>query len=507
MTVSRPDRLGPGDEVRVGGVTHTVAGFSAGIVHLVDAAGTKSVMSLAELFRAPGTAVLPSPQKAPLPPQGLLQSVPASRVERARWWEQQIIEVLTGVPPEAGPGTTARPGFDPHASTLRQREMAKVAELKALGQEIPLSTFQRLRRSYEQEGLWGLVDGRATRQPSPDGLADKRIAEAVRRAVDEQVDQSTGTVGRVRRRVEKILADEYGADAPPMPSRATFYRLVARVSQGTHAFGSARTRRSLAKQPDGPFSTVRATRPGEWVQIDSTPLDVRVVLDDGLPDRVELTWMIDLATGTIPAAVLSPTTKAVDAALLLARALTPEPMRPGWADALRMSHSILPHRRLTDVDVRMEHAATRPVIVPETIVCDHGKVYVSQTFRAACRALGINFQATHKGAPWQKGAVERRRLDHRSVDSPANGTCPVRRNGLGTRPQDRQPPGGRAGDRGRDRPGGRRPARPGRARTRRSGKAIQDRPAGCRPHPCHRQAASPGSGVRAAGHRRRGRGP
>jgi hypothetical protein len=72
--------------------------------------------------------------------------------------------------------------------------LVQVAELKALGQEIPLSTFQRLRRSYEQEGLWGLVDGRATRQPSPDGLVDRRIADAVRRAAAEQ---ATGTVGRV----------------------------------------------------------------------------------------------------------------------------------------------------------------------------------------------------------------------------------------------------------------------------------------------------------------------
>jgi putative transposase len=407
MTVSRLARLAVGDDVRVEGIMYTVTGLSGGMVNLVDGAGTMVVVSSTELFRAPSTAALPSPPRAPLPPQGMLQGIPAARLERARWWERHIIEVLTGVPPEAESDAAANPGFDPHASTLRQREMAKVAELKGLGQEIRLSSFQRLRRRYEQEGLWGLVDGRATRQPSPDGLVDKRIAGAVRRAVAEQTDQSTGTIGRLRRRVEKILAAEYGADAPPMPSRATFYRLVERVSHGTHAFGSARTRRSVAKQPDGPFGTVKATRPGEWLQIDSTPLDVRVILDDGLPDRVELTWMIDLATGSIPAAVLSPTTKAVDAALLLARALTPEPMRPGWADVLRMSRSVLPHRRLTDIDARMEHAAARPVIVPETIVCDHGMVYISQTFRAACRALGINFQATHKGSPWQKGTVER----------------------------------------------------------------------------------------------------
>ena len=61
-----------------------------------------------------------------------------------------------------------------------------------------------------------------------------------------------------------------------------------------------------------------AVRPGEWTQIDSTPLDVRVVHDDGTVDRVELTGLVDQATRTIAAAVLRPTTKAVDAALLLA---------------------------------------------------------------------------------------------------------------------------------------------------------------------------------------------
>jgi len=116
-------------------------------------------------------------------------------------------------------------------------------------------------------------------------------------------------------------------------------------------------------------------------------------------------WMIDLATRTITAAVLRPATKAVDAALLLARALTPEPMRPGWPDALRMSRSVLPHRLLAGTDQRLQHAAARPVIVPETIVCDHGMVYMSQTFRNACRAMGISIQPTHRGSPWEKGTA------------------------------------------------------------------------------------------------------
>lgn len=82
-----------------------------------------------------------------------------------------------------------------------------------------------------------------------------------------------------------------------------------------------------------------------------------MVLDNGVVDRVELSWIIDLATRAVPAAVLRPTTRAVDAALLLARAMTPEPMRPGWSDALRMSRSVLPHRRLTQIDQRLQDAA------------------------------------------------------------------------------------------------------------------------------------------------------
>ena len=66
------------------------------------------------------------------------------------------------------------------------------------------------------------------------------------------------------------------------------------------------------------------------MQIDSTPLDVLVRLDSGVTGRVDLTGIIDVATRTVTAAVLRPTTKSVDASVLLARTVTPEPMRPGW---------------------------------------------------------------------------------------------------------------------------------------------------------------------------------
>jgi transposase InsO family protein len=167
------------------------------------------------------------------------------------------------------------------------------------------------------------------------------------------------------------------------------------------------TRRQNANRPAGAFTPTFACRPGEQVQIHSTPIDVMVLLDNGLPARADMTIAVDVATRTICAGVLRPVgTKAVDAALLLAKMLVPEPMRPGWANALRLSASRMPHARLVDLDTRMREAAARPVIIPDQIVIDHGRVFVSETFERACERLGISVQPARKDTPTDKGVVE-----------------------------------------------------------------------------------------------------
>lgn len=207
----------------------------------------------------------------------------------------------------------------------------------------------------------------------------------------------------------KSLEETYGPGVVPLPGRTTFYKLIEGLSTGRHTFGSAVTRRQTANRPDGPFTPTFATRPGEQVQIDSTPLDVMVLLDSGIAVRADLTIAIDVATRTICAAVLRPVgTKAVDAALLLARMLVPEPMRPGWAVSLRMSASRLPHARLVEIDVRMEQAAAKPVIVPDTIVIDGGRVFLSDTFTRACDRLGVSVQKARHG-PLPTNRSSRRR--------------------------------------------------------------------------------------------------
>ncbi|MEV2257316.1 Mu transposase C-terminal domain-containing protein [Streptomyces anulatus] len=229
----------------------------------------------------------------------------------------------------------------------------------------------------------------------------------MREAIEETAEASSKTIGFVVWRATEILNAREDAEGVEVPSERTLYRLFDRLAAGTHATGSATTRRSVSARPTGPFGEVPACAPGEWMQIDSTPLDVLVRLDDGIAEKVELTAMIDLATRSLAAVVLRPTTKAADASALLARSITPETMRPGWSEALRMARSAMPHRRLLALDERLEHAAARPVIVPDTIVCDHGKVFISNNFRASCRYLGISLQPTHKASPFEKGAIEK----------------------------------------------------------------------------------------------------
>ena len=394
--------LRPGDWVRFDGGEHEVLAVAGTSVRLRSAAGSHSLVLASYLMAAPDFAVTGGEPIPEVEPFGLLDSLPEDVLAAAREWERHVVEVQVGLPPDAAPDAAPRPEYDPATRILAAREQAKATELG-----VSVRTIQSRRARYARQGLWGLVDQRAVRSWEATGRADARLVAAIRAVLDAETHASTGTRSRLIRRVVKAVEATYGPGVVPLPSRNTFYKLIDALSAGRHTFGSAVTRRQTANRPDGPFTPTFAARPGEQVQIDSTPIDVMVLLESGMPVRADLTIAVDVATRTICAAVLRPVgTKAVDAALLLARMLVPEPMRPGWAAALRMSASRLPHARLLEVDARMELAAAKPVIVPDTIVIDNGKVFVSDTFIRACARLGISVQNCRPGTPTDKGIVE-----------------------------------------------------------------------------------------------------
>ncbi|MGD0609308.1 MAG: Mu transposase C-terminal domain-containing protein [Streptosporangiaceae bacterium] len=399
----RRSRVGVGDRVRVGGVANVVISVTGTRVRLADEAGAVRTVTVTELASDPRFEIA-APSRGPRPEVGL-EGLPSAAVEEASWWEAHIAEVVYGLPPDAPAGMRPRPQYDPERTSLTEREKAKAAELSSAGRPVPASTVKHRRQRWEAHGLAGLVDHRVARRMRPAGRVDERVVTAMRQVIGETADASSRTAGFVIWRTREILAA--GGYDGSVPSERTFYRLFGTLSHGRHVTGSASTRRSLAGRPEGMFGSLPAAAPGEVVQIDSTPLDVLVLLDDGVPGRVELTGMIDVATRVVPAAVLRPSTRSVDASVLLARALTPEPMRPGWPEALKMTHSALPYDRLLGIDERLEHAAAKPVIVPDTIVIDHGSVFVSAAFRAACRHLGISIQPAHLASGAEKPHIER----------------------------------------------------------------------------------------------------
>jgi putative transposase len=133
-----------------------------------------------------------------------------------------------------------------------------------------------------------------------------------------------------------------------------------------------------------------------------------VVFPDGSAGRVDLTAALDIATRTPCAAILRPVaTKAVDAAVLLARALTPLPMQPGWDASVAFSRSILPVGMIPGDDELRAGIAAKPVIVPESITIDRGKVYVGSTFMNACERLQISVTKAAPRTPTDKPHIER----------------------------------------------------------------------------------------------------
>ncbi|MGH3192381.1 MAG: Mu transposase C-terminal domain-containing protein [Streptosporangiaceae bacterium] len=404
----RPGVLRIGDRVVFAGAEHSVVALSGSLVRLMADSGQATVVAMAYLAGAPDFAVVGAGPRARVSPMGLLESLPAQVAAAAREWERHLTEVETGLPPDAAPGTSPRPEYDPAARSLIERERAKADELAAAGVNASLRTVQRMRRRYREQGLWGLVDTRYARRTRPTGNVDQRVVAAAVAVIDAQTHASTGTKSRAVRQIRQKVEDEHGPGTVPLPSDATFYRLLDVLSAGRHTFGSAVTRRQTANRPDGVFTATIAARPGEQVQMDGTPLDVMALMDDGLPDRPELIAAIDVATRTICAAVLRPVgAKAVDAALLLAKMMVPEPMRPGWDQALAMSASRIPHKRLASIDQRMELTAAKPVIVPDTVVIDHGKVFLSEVFLRAADTLGISVQPAHQQTGTDKAIIER----------------------------------------------------------------------------------------------------
>lgn len=406
MNLHWPGTLTAGDVVEFEDHQWTIVGVSATHAQLADRQGSIKAVELIVLQRQ-GRVVRGGGARRPPITHAALAGFSPAAADAARRWEPHIVEVLTGRRVGDEGSSAGRHEFDPRKRSLAQREEAKAAELREAGWDVTAHTVKRMRQRFQARGVAGLVDGRSTRRSRLGERTDPRVLDAIQAVAAAAVDGSTVTVDVMRFRVEQLLEADWGRDTVAMPSLRQFYRIFNDLTRGQHTTGSAKTRRSQASKPPAPYGVYSVTRPGELVEIDATPLDIAVNLGREVVARIELVAMIDVATRSVLTAVLTPTAKSVDAALMLARAMTPEPLRPGWSQALSLVRSILPNRDLVDEDVRLANASARPLVLPETIVYDQGAIFISANFRAACDTLGIDLQPAHPGSGAEKPHIEK----------------------------------------------------------------------------------------------------
>jgi hypothetical protein len=162
-----------------------------------------------------------------------------------------------------------RAGFDPARTTLGDRLEAKATELGC-----SVSKLFKKRHELQQRGVAALVDRRATRSAVGPEVED-RLRAAILAEAQELAEASDVRKMQLRARVASRLARESGEPLELPCSRQTFNRIVDEVLASTGLFRlPAKSRRSANSGPSEDLGSLVAERPGEYVAIDTTGLDV-----------------------------------------------------------------------------------------------------------------------------------------------------------------------------------------------------------------------------------------
>ena len=325
----------------------------------------------------------PEPDDDIEPAATTLLALTPAELSQTRVRADHVREVLTGY--RSGSAETAADGepraeFDP-TLPLGARYEAKAAELG-----VHARTVRRYVADYRAHGEAGLV---STRAPGKDRV-DRRWLEAALSIMAEHTNESKPSEAAVILQARARLAIQYGPGAVQEPSRATAYRRLADHNERHRTFtGTTKGNRDIANRPDRQYGKLRPTRPGEYVILDTTRLDVFALDPFTLRwVQVEMSAAMDWYTRCIVGLRLTPvSTKAVDAAALMYQVFRPPIAPASWPDYATWPDHGIPRGVLIDPEKidRTGRAVTAPALVTDTIVVDHGKIYVSEHLNSVCQ--------------------------------------------------------------------------------------------------------------------------
>lgn len=193
-------------------------------------------------------------------------------------------------------------------------------------------TVRRWARAFREFGEAGLVPKTAQADGGL-GNADPSWVEAAVEVLKEYEEESRPSVKVVLEEIEARVKTKFKLVKIPVPPRTTAYRWMQELERRHPTFRlSTQRNRDIADRPRGVYGKLRPTRPGEYVLMDTTRLDVFAF------DPVTLRWMqaeltiaMDWYTRCIIGLRVTPvSTKAIDAAAVLYQAYRPQPVPESW---------------------------------------------------------------------------------------------------------------------------------------------------------------------------------
>lgn len=401
--------LGIGSSLSWDGSWCTIVDFAGNAVVVEDVQGRRRRLRYSDLLvpaSEGGRARLPASGPDDREPLTIVwDEMSDAEREKVQVRADHVREVLTGFK-SGSPGVPApgepRPEYAAGTS-MSSRVAAKAAEL-GRGRRTIWAWIERYRDGDEL--------ALARQKPSPASPSargiDPRWMDLARTLILEQVKEPKVPRNVMMQRIEARADVVYGPGVVRIPSASARYRAFKELDRGRSTFsGSTKSKRSIANRPGGVFGRLSPTRPGEYVLLDTTRLDVfGVDAISGQWMNSELTIAMDLYPRAIVGLRLTPTARSLDVAGVLLEAMQPIELPDQWGPAASSPFVGIPDTLLVRED-HIDVARFRRAMIPDAIVVDHGKPYVSEHVMSACARLGISVQPARVYMPTDKAAVER----------------------------------------------------------------------------------------------------
>lgn len=329
--------------------------------------------------------------------------------------EGHLLEVLTGY--TSGRAEEDRP-WEPRPAYQSEKQGDRVAAKAA---ELGISTrhVNRWLHDYRAKGHHpvALIDLNAFRLSSRLGRQEAVIGDAILAVARARQDDSDVTFTELRELVDDQLAKWLKSgkvkEAVTLPSQPTFNALIRRFAPEL-ARDAKRRRGEKSRDQNRRFHTLVSTRAGQYVMIDITPFDLLARSEvDGSEVRLRLVLALDHHTRAIVAAeFLEYEPRGVDLASFLLDIIFPVRPPPSWPalpEEARLPYAGLPEAILLAAHEMPEGSplVNLPPMMPEAVVVDNGKAFLSQEFLDMCARLEIDVLFARPGTGSDKSHVER----------------------------------------------------------------------------------------------------